>query len=226
MLKRKFEVDVQSIDTWSIKKVFSSYEGSLSLRNTLNHNACRNDYSRHVKLQPNLDGQSSNIYLPQSSTCLSQSLGELFQPPQKNMPVVLLFVGPYIENNSTMMEVDSRKLVPLYEEDSEYVNTLDQLLGSKYPGILVAVTNSVGPKYANPYTNIVQIEDENARLAREFGVLDPLGGGRNAVNALIFIDSRRHLRATVPLRSVDDSEVAKIVDESLQYLLWEQQLTL
>lgn len=63
------------------------------------------------------------------------------------------------------------------------------------------------------------IEDFEGHIARECGVLDPLGGGRIPLDCLVIIDSNQRQRAVVPLGARYRGLPFDVVVESLRSLI-------
>lgn len=178
-----------------------------------NNVSCDKDKRNPISFEQN---NEVNVHLPKSSEVLiKNSIYDLFQTHSKvnNSPVALLFTGPVLTDNSSTSN--------FCDDGCSYVEYLSNNVGSKYLNSLVAVTNSFDAE-KNSYP-ISIIQDENAYLAKLFRTLHPIGGGRIALDCIVFLDSDLHQRGLVPLYTITNTErLLDVVNDTLQYLQWEQ----
>lgn len=169
-----------------------------------NNVSCDKDKRDRVQFSPD---QRVQVHLPHSSDTLLDTAQNLFeQHSQTNkLPVVLMFQGPIYDD----------------EDDITAFDCLTRQLGGLYQNSLVIVTNHFEP--TTNHRNVTVIEDKNAHLAKLFRALHPVGGGRIALDCLVFLDSEMHQRGFVPLGTISNQPaLLDIVDHTLRYLLWEQ----
>lgn len=162
------------------------------------------DKDKRIQFPPD---QRVHVHLPHTDQTLQDTVQNLFEQHAQtnNLPVVLMFQGPICDD----------------EDDMTAFDCLTRQLGGLYPNSLVTVTNRFEPKTNHRNTTI--IEDDNAHLAKLFRALHPVGGGRIAIDCLVFLDSEMHQRGFVPLGTISNQPaLLDIVDHTLRYLLWEQ----
>uniref|UniRef100_A0A060T884 malate dehydrogenase n=1 Tax=Blastobotrys adeninivorans TaxID=409370 RepID=A0A060T884_BLAAD len=160
-----------------------------------NNVSCDADVARYIEV----DSDVSVKLLPPAALPVSSTIRDLFASAGKS-PVALIFYDA----------VDSQA--------EQFLSEISLSIASQYPNALVAVSNHVE---SNPYL-FSQIEDESAYLAKQFRILHPLGGGRAAINSLVFVDSHLRQRGLVPIHSVSPDSVVPIIDHTLKYLWWEE----
>lgn len=200
MLKRKEDVllELHDVSVVSMKKTKPIIDrGPIPFPLPANNKnvSCDADVARYIEVDSDV---SVKLLLP-SALPVSSTIRDLFASAGKS-PVALIFYDA----------VDSQA--------EQFLSEISLSIAKQYPNALVAVSNHVE---SNQYL-FSQIEDESAYLAKQFRILHPLGGGRAAINSIVFVDSHLRQRGLVPIHSVSPDCVVPIIDHTLKYLWWEE----